>query len=63
MTNRDLPVPTAWMLADKRFIVVDQHGQILHAPKDLPWVGKTLAQLRAERRDLELTPISLSGKP
>jgi hypothetical protein len=51
------------MLSDKRFIVTDQHGQIMHAPSDLPWVGKTLDQLRAEQRDLELTPISLPAKP
>lgn len=62
MTKHDQPLPTAWLLPDKRFIVTDQHGHILHAPSDLSWVGKTLDELRAERRELELTPISLSAR-
>jgi len=63
MSKHDRPFPSAWLLSDGRFIVTDQHGHIMHAPSDLPWVGKTLDELRAERRDLEVTQISLSAKP
>lgn len=62
MTNRDLPLPTVWLLADRRFIITDQHGHIMHAPLDLPWVGKTLDELKAERPDLTWTPMPAPAK-